>query len=351
MRGLVEIIILSVVFSACSPAPTPTPTATAIKTIVPSPTPSLEPTPTSTATPTVVPTPTIIPCNDQDSGDLSLLGYPENGIDQNISSRYISRYDDSEFDVIRRIIHGRELIVAIENGFTLKDKFGIDSWKNNQELADFIFNTWAIFWKEYSGYKYNSFSIVFRENLQYEGTSKSGFENNNPTTSWIAHELYHVWAGSIFRQENERSWFWEGAASYYGDSRQSSEGFKSMMWGRVRDYLQFVANGEDRAIGNMSMNSSDYDHYFVSLKGAIIVYLLDIELSKTGNNVGEVFKLLYENFGFGNVGQPSNWDILNLFNEVSGQDFADFFERYINGSDKLPIDLNHHFDWVCHDID
>ena len=47
------------------------------------------------------------------------------------------------------------------------------------------------------------------------------------------------------------------------------------------------------------------------------------------------------------MGYPTNDEILRTFNEVSATDFTDFFNRYIYGSERLPVPEN--FDRVCHD--
>ena len=142
-------------------------------------------------------------------------------------------------------------------------------------------------------------------------------------------------------------WFWEGVTTYMGSIRQQKENtYKQMMESFYTYYLNYRKQGKDRAIGNMSQWDDDYDHTFLAQKGSIVAYILDKELNKTGHHIGQVAKVLYRKYGITRQGMPSNEDILSVFNEVSGIDFASLFNKYLYSAKRLPLDGN--FEWICH---
>jgi hypothetical protein len=341
VKSLIIICLISIV-SGCSsnisPFTTNTPQITITQTIQP--TLKLMPTITNTTTPS---------CFDQDPGDLSEPGNPSNSKRSNTLQPKIT-FNQSNFEVFQKVMHNRTIIVAIEKGFKLMDKSGNDKWDSNKQLSDFVINTWAIFWKEFGGFPFKSYTVVFGNNLPYEGGGYSlGLGLSNPSSAWIAHDIYHAWNGNAFRQQGERFWFLEGVTTYYGDIRQSNNRFQGKMSKFIDYYLGYYASGKDRAIGNMSGNDKDYDHQFVAVKGAVIAYLLDYELNKTGNNLGEVSRKLYEQFGVGSEGHPTNDQILTIVNQISREDFTEFFNKYIYGNEKLPVSPGQDTLWICHD--
>lgn len=285
-------------------------------------------------------------CYDQYPGDLSSKGNPPEGIYRGPEMTY----DIQNFDVYTRQIHSRVITVAIERGFDLREDLTGEEW-DAQELADFVFHTWAIYWREFQGFPWESYTVVFGYNLPYgdTGAYPLGFQTSHFRTPWIAHEIYHAWNGCDFRQAGERTWYMEGVTVYYGDLRQTTENpFEGIARSFYGYYLDYYNSGQDRPLADMSMNDPDYNHTFVAVKGALVAYLLDLELARTGHHIGEVSRLLYERYGMGTEGKPTNEEILAVFNEVSGADFTPFFEQYIYGTKRLPLTEQSDFEWVCH---
>lgn len=317
-------------------APTDTLVLTSTVTNTITPTTTHTPTITSTPIPTYTPTPS---CGDQNPGDLNDPGNPPDTNRYNALQPEIS-YDEAEYNVFQTELHNRIITVAIQKGFTLEDKFGNDKWQP-EELVDYVYKTWSIYWREFGGFPFRFYTVVFGDGLPYEGGAfGEGFGLSNPCSAWIAHDIYHAWNGNAFRQQNNRSWYLEGVTVYYGDIRQSNNRFESMMRVFINYYLNRYEAGEDRVIGYMSMDDPDYDHLFVAQKGAVIAYLLDLELHKTGHHLGEVSRQLYQQYGIVSQGHPSNEQILAVINDVSGVDFLDFFNKYVNGIEKLPVSRN-----------
>jgi hypothetical protein len=251
-----------------------------------------------------------------------------------------------DFDLSQRTMHNRLITVGISKDFPM----GASQRKN---WSEFIFKTWAIYWKEFGGFPYGSYTVVLgSKNLPYadRGASGLGIVVSSARTDWTAHEIYHAWAGNSFRQAEERSWYMEGVTTYYGNIRQQSEyPYQSIMRSFVKNYLDYYKSGKDRPLGEMKMYTPEYDHTFTAQKGAVVAYVLDSELRKHGHHIGEVSRFIYQRHGIKSQGMPTNDQFLAAFNEVSGGDFADFFGRYIYGTERLPVSESNTFDWICHE--
>jgi hypothetical protein len=289
-------------------------------------------------------------CSDQDPGDLSRPGVPTS------TTRYDSPdikeivvSEPENFDVFEKEMHGKLVTFAVAKDFEMVDL-------PREEFSEFVFKTWAIFWKEFGGFPFASYTVVLGHELPYGdmGAFGLGFQSSSPRTDWASHEIYHAWNGNAFRQDGERMWFVEGVTYYYGDTRQQlflvEPTYPLVMQSLYRRFINdFAPEYHEIPLGDMSMNDDDYNHSFVAHKGALVAYLLDLELQKTGHHLGEVARLIYQRYGIESLGIMTNDKILAVFNEVSGADFTDFFDRYIYGTEALPLSEDTDFEWVCHD--
>jgi len=286
-------------------------------------------------------------CGDQNLGDLSDPGKPAEPTRTETypDPEIFLQYDDVNFDVFQKEMHNRTVTVAFANDFDLGNQ-------ERKDFSEFVFNTWAVYWKEFGGFPYDSYTILYGYDLPYGdvGAFGRGQETSSARTDYTAHEIYHSWNGNAFRQDGERTWFMEGVTTYYGNMRQQQEGYtyESIMNTFYGYYLDYCNAGQDRPLADMSMNDDDYDHTFVAQKGALVAYLLDKKLKETGHHLGEVARLIYQRYGIESVGRPTNQEFLSAFNEVSGEDFTDFFNKYIYGTEALPLDGSE-FEWICHE--
>jgi hypothetical protein len=285
-------------------------------------------------------------CMDSELGDLSDPGFPPEPTrtNESINIYQLLQEDISNYFVYQKEMHNRIITVAFRKDYVIEEE-------EKEYLSEFIFDTWGKYWKEFGGFAFENYTVMFGDNLPYKGNAfPTGFQSMDTLTDGITHEMYHAWNGGSFRQEGERTWFLEGVTNYCGDRLQETDGFPCTHCGVYDWYLSYYYAGKDRAIGNLSMLDPDYDqalHSFVANKGTLIAHLLDKKLEETGHHIGEVSRLLFQRYGFESMGYPTNKDILSTFNEVSGKDFTDFFNKYIYGSEKLPVPEN--FGRVCHD--
>jgi hypothetical protein len=289
-------------------------------------------------------------CRDQDPGDLSQPGVPTS------TTRYDSPdikeivvSEPENFDVFEKEMHGKLVTFAVAKDFEMVEL-------PREEFSEFVFKTWAIFWKEFGGFPFASYTVVLGHELPYGdmGAFGLGFQSSSPRTDWASHEIYHAWNGCAFTQDGERTWFMEGVTYYYGDTRQQlflvEPTYPLVMQSLYRRVMNnFAPEYHEIPLADMSRDDDNYNHSFVAQKGALVAYLLDLKLQETGHHLGEVARLIYQRYGIESFGIMSNDEILAVFNEVSGVDFTDFFDRYIYGTEALPLSEDTDFEWVCHD--
>ena len=72
-------------------------------------------------------------------------------------------------------------------------------------------------------------------------------------------------------------------------------------------------------------------------KGALVSYLLDVELRDRGSSFDELMAAMYDEFALSGR-KYTDADVLALENAISGADLGDFFDAYIRGGVELPLD-------------
>jgi addiction module HigA family antidote len=159
--------------------------------------------PTTTPTPLLhTAEPTAIPiCRDQDIGDLAELGLPIEGVwnPEKFGEPSVN-LNPVDFNIHTREMHNRTITVAIEKNFQLMD------WNGNklrqEEVAEFVFDTWAIFWQEFGGFAWPSYTVVFGPEIPYgtEGWSILGFDYGSTVFRNIR-EIPSIHAGEVLLEE------------------------------------------------------------------------------------------------------------------------------------------------------
>ncbi len=283
-------------------------------------------------------------CNDQDPGDLYIPGRPVNATksenyDHCDTKPWFTRVNSTNFYIYKKLMHKRWVTVAFQRGYPI-------THQGRMDFSKFVFDTWAIFWREFNGFPYDSYTVAIGSNFKTCSAFGRGHDYPIIRTSHVAHEIYHAWNGNAFPQD-DRVWFSEGVTTYYDVRQQDESPFNARIREHYEIYLSYRKQGKDRAIGNMSQGDPDYDHQFAASKGAVVAYLLDMELNKTGHHIGQVARLLYQRYGVRDSRPISNEVILSAFNEVSGTDFTIVFNRYLYSIERLL--LNNPIVRVCHD--
>lgn len=103
------------------------------------------------------------------------------------------------------------------------------------------------------------------------------------------------------------------------------------------------AKGDE--LGEAPMTDNRHYRLNVYRKGALVAYMMDEQLIKNGFTLDDFLKYLYETYSLKQKCFTTK-KALQALNELSGQDWTDFFNAYIYGIEKLP--LNGKFEYFDH---
>ena len=181
-----------------------------------------------------------------------------------------------------------------------------------------------------------------------------------------SHEYFHLWHVKRIRPERLQSadlscevhtnllWAFEGITSYYDEL--------ALVRSRCiacESYLELVAQnvtrvmrGTGRSIQSIAESSFDAWTKFYKqdenapnaivsyyAKGGLVAFGLDMELrNRTAESVclDDLMRALWEQFGRPGIGVPED-GVERLANELAATDLSVFFERYVHGTDELPL--------------
>ena len=181
-----------------------------------------------------------------------------------------------------------------------------------------------------------------------------------------SHEYFHLWNVKRIRPERLRAadlscevytellWAFEGITSYYDELALVRSGCIDS-----KAYLELVAHNVTRVmrgIGRLtqSIAESSFDAWtkfykqdenapnaIVSYyaKGGLVAFGLDMELrAHTSERVclDNLMRALWKRFGERDIGVPED-GIEALATELAGADLSWFFDRYVHGTDELPL--------------
>lgn len=195
-------------------------------------------------------------------------------------------------------------------------------------------------------------------------TSERGYEG---FLALASHELFHAWNVKRFRpagiarydydEENYTDLLWvvEGTTSYYDDLILARAGLIDVddYLGRIRGSINSVRRSPGSAVQSVAASSfdawvkfsaptADSGNTTVSFytKGSVVSLLLDMELRRlTGGerSMDDVMCALHERYPLGSAGYTTA-DLMTLLGGWTGTDWSDFFERYVSGTDTLPLE-------------
>jgi predicted metalloprotease with PDZ domain len=182
----------------------------------------------------------------------------------------------------------------------------------------------------------------------------------------VAHEFFHLWnvkrirpkALEVFdyEQENytESLWFCEGTTSYYDIVIPWRSGifdvktfFKELSKDITR--LQTIPGRKIQPLSESSWDAwiklyrrdanSDNCQISYYLKGEVVSFLLDLlirERTRNRRSLDDVMRRMWEEFGREEIGYTPE-QLKQVIESVAETDLTDFFERYIYGTDELPL--------------
>ncbi len=161
----------------------------------------------------------------------------------------------------------------------------------------------------------------------------------------FAHELFHLWNGKSFSPDSDNAeWFKEGLTNYY-----TLKALHQVSFLTDASYLDFLGNffykryHDDPGVGKISMANGEekHDHWGLVYGGGMLVGIAqDMIIRNATNNeksMDDLMRNLYAQYGNTND-YYSLEELQNMMSELSGMDQTGFFNSYVLGSNKIPIE-------------
>lgn len=188
--------------------------------------------------------------------------------------------------------------------------------------------------------------------------SESPLEGNvaKEIKSVAAHEFYHIITPLNIHSElvgnfnfekptmSQHIWLYEGVTEWASDILQLRDYLTSLddFLAELKAKLTMNDNYDPTiSLVDLSLHSTERQDQYGSIyqKGAVVACLLDIrllELSKGKMGLREVINRLYKDYGVNKA--FSEKDFFDEFVNRTYPEIADFINRYIKGTDKLPVE-------------
>lgn len=231
-------------------------------------------------------------------------------------------------------------------------------------FANYTFMTMATA-NSYGGLEHpNSTSLISpREDLPKANEPEEPSENYQRFLGLCSHEYFHSWLVKFIRPENFDNydlnkegytsllWIFEGFTSYYDDLILLRSGVISQA-----SYIKLLKTQIDRYLQNpgrfvQSVSESSFDAWVKFYrqdensnnagtsyynKGCLVALCLDLGLRLRGSSLDALMRKLYENAQKGI--QVHERTIVELCNELTGDNWIEQINHLINTTDELPLD-------------
>jgi len=154
---------------------------------------------------------------------------------------------------------------------------------------------------------------------------------------FIAHEVFHLWNGKAIEHTGHENWFSEGFTDYYAMVMCARSGLIS-----EEEFIQRLRRASERYFtksGQRSIREArDYELQYAG--GSLVAACLDIQIRKLTNNIKNLDDLMRQMYHeFGKTGKEySMEEVIRIANGITRTDHAEFFTRYIEGTDELPLE-------------
>jgi predicted metalloprotease with PDZ domain len=164
----------------------------------------------------------------------------------------------------------------------------------------------------------------------------------------VAHEFFHSWNGHAIKGEDYEStqWFSEGFTEYYANLalvRQrliTDELFIKKMEHNLGLYFYFNASPafDGASLKEAGTKKTRY-RLGVYDGGWATAFCLDVIIrdeTKGKKSLDDLMRLMYERFGLTSK-KYLYVDLIAAASEIAGRDMNDFFKKYIEGKEQLPV--------------
>ena len=158
----------------------------------------------------------------------------------------------------------------------------------------------------------------------------------------FAHEFFHLWNGkSFFPSGEDAEWFKEGFSNYYTLKALHHGGYLDDrgLLGVLGGFF-YQRYDQDEAVGQLSMTRGDLKHEHWGLiycGGMLVAIAQDLQIrSATGNHksLDDLMRFMFREF---RDTPYTVADIERVLGDLNGTSQKDFFDRYVHGSQRIPI--------------
>ena len=245
--------------------------------------------------------------------------------------------------------------------------------EGSREAIETLTREMVSFWGEipYSRYQFMNVISEAGGGLEHKDctlmlTSRWSWKDEDRRRGWyglVSHELFHAWNGKRLRPialgpfDYEKEvltpdlWMVEGFTSYYDDLIVARAGLMNsdQYLKRLSDQIESIRNSPGRQVRPLSEASTDaWIRYYQQdenainsqisyyTKGALVAWLLDgtiREATRHERSLDDAMRLAFQRYSGENGYTPQQ--LREVFEEVAGQSLADFFARYIDGTEDL----------------
>ena len=161
----------------------------------------------------------------------------------------------------------------------------------------------------------------------------------------FAHEFFHLWCGKSFSPaKDDTEWFKEGFTNYY-----TLKALHHINFLNDDSYLDFLSTffykryNDDEGVGMYSMANGErkHEHWGLVYAGGMLVGISqDIIIRHATDNkksIDDLMRRLFNKYG-GSNNTYTFEELQHLITELSGIDQTGFFNTYVLGTTKIPID-------------
>jgi len=269
------------------------------------------------------------------------------------------QYDSENFLVYRYTLHGVKVTVAISKKIIssqIKDYL--------KYFAERVFIYFHRHWTVYRAFPANEYRIVIipKEDLcKGLGEGELGLQLTEIYTGErLSHEIGHAWIGGILNVErnlpngrgfnietqDSDKWILEGFEHFYGIIQLDTQEVLRFLRGDLNYYrTKMIGTQLDMPLVDLPIFFGTKNAYTYYCKGGLVAYLINKILIETDNKtLNDFMRYLYKKY---NLTSWKAWesksklisteDLLNELNSFSKYDFTKFFQKYVYGTDVLPV--------------
>ena len=177
-------------------------------------------------------------------------------------------------------------------------------------------------------------------------TALIGGELNETNRSFgatlVAGVVCYMWNGKAIYYAKQEYWFTEGFTSYYANVVCTRLGLISeydFLIDLKRSWESYVSEQGNRSMREAGKNKFA-NRELVYDGGSLVAMALDLQiraLTQNRSSLDDVMKQMYKEFGLTQNRFAIN-DVIRIVSQIAGKDFEPFFNKYVTGTERLPLE-------------